>query len=363
MLGLGRSLREAGCEAMLITHAPDIRYLTGFSGDDSWLLLVAKREARAVVVSDRRFEEELQRLCPFARLVMRSGRITEAAADLIEELDLQCVAFQADRLTVAARSALVKRIGAKRLTSAGDWLNDQRSIKDEVEVKAIRGALRIQQKAYRQLLEEIGPGMREQEIAARLNYHMQALGADGPSFNTIVASGPNASLPHAVPGRRKLRRNEGLLIDWGAFAGGYCSDLTRVICFGKMPDRLAEAYRVVSDAQQAAIDAIAPGKTLKEIDAVARGIITDAGYGKEFAHGLGHGLGIEIHEPPALSPRSQGELKAGHVVTVEPGVYLPGVGGVRIEDDVLVTDKGHRKLSRLPTDLKSAIIQPPNRSS
>ncbi|HEX7010598.1 MAG TPA: M24 family metallopeptidase, partial [Phycisphaeraceae bacterium] len=188
-------------------------------------------------------------------------------------------------------------------------------------------------------------------------YQMRKLGADGPSFPTIVAADASASLPHAIPGPRKLRKNGIVLIDWGARWGGYCSDLTRVVALGRMPPKLREIYQIVLDAQLAAIDAIAPGKPLKEVDAAARRLIERAGYGRQFGHSLGHGIGLDIHEMPTLSPRSdKGELEPGHVVTVEPGIYLPGIGGVRIEDDVLVTPRGAQVLSRLPKDLKSAMI-------
>ncbi len=185
---------------------------------------------------------------------------------------------------------------------------------------------------------------------------MRSLGADGTSFPSIVAFGANASLPHAIPGQRKAKAGEVLLFDWGSRYGGYCSDLTRVVAIGKMPARMREVYQVVLDAQMAAINAIAPGKTLKEIDAVARNLIIKAGYGKQFGHSLGHGLGLNVHEQPNLSPRAEGVLEPGQVVTVEPGIYLPGLGGVRIEDDILVTPKGHEVLSDLPKDLESAII-------
>jgi Xaa-Pro aminopeptidase len=198
--------------------------------------------------------------------------------------------------------------------------------------------------------------MSESEVVALLEYNMRWIGGEGVSFPTIVAVGPNGSLPHAVPGRTRLKAGKPILIDCGCRADGYCSDLTRVVSIGQMPRKIEEIYNVVLEAQQAAIDAIEPGKSLQEIDAVARDIITDAGYGEQFGHSLGHGIGLEIHEQPTLSKRSEGELVAGHVVTVEPGIYLPGVGGVRIEDDVLVTEKGRRVLSSLPKDLESAII-------
>jgi Xaa-Pro aminopeptidase len=176
------------------------------------------------------------------------------------------------------------------------------------------------------------------------------------SFPSIIAADANASLPHAVPGKKKIKAGGIVLIDWGAKWGGYCSDLTRVVAVGKMKPKIREIYKIVLDAQVAAIDAIAPGKRLCDIDAVARRAIDKAGYGERFGHSLGHGIGLDIHEQPVLAAKAKGELRPGQVVTVEPGIYLPGVGGVRIEDDVLVTPRGRKVLSDLPKSLESAII-------
>ena len=201
------------------------------------------------------------------------------------------------------------------------------------------------------------PGQHEAELAAFLEYRVRALGADGVSFPTIVAADANAALPHAIPGRRKLKAGSSVLIDWGARFGGYCSDMTRVVALGKMKPKVREIYQIVLDAQLAAIDAIKPGVRQVDVDRVARDVIDQAGYGEQFGHGLGHGLGLDIHEAPRLSPLAgDGVLQPGHVVTVEPGIYLPGQGGVRIEDDVLVTERGHRVLTDLPKTLESAII-------
>jgi Xaa-Pro aminopeptidase len=237
-----------------------------------------------------------------------------------------------------------------------DGLLDQRAVKQPMEISAIRQALKIQRQAFRRTLDQLRPGQTENQVAAFLEYQMRLLGADGASFPTIAAADANAALPHAIPGPRKLRRGGILLIDWGARFRGYCGDLTRVVALGKMPPKLREVYKVVLDAQLAAIDAVGPGKRLKDIDAVARCMIEKAGYGEYFGHGLGHGIGLDIHEQPVLSRRAKGELRPGHVVTVEPGIYLPGVGGVRIEDDVLVTARGRQVLSDLPKSLESAII-------
>lgn len=350
---LRQKMADEGLDGLLISHPPDIQYLTGFSGEDSWALVTGRN---VIILSDSRFEEELSVRHKYARAIMRKGAIAEALGPVVEKAKLQRMGIQADHLSVAARRAIAKQTGAKTLKEISGWMLHQRAVKDADEVRLIERAVAIQEQAFAQLLDELKPGMTEQQIAALLEYQMRSLGADGPSFNTIIAVGPNGSIPHYRPGPVKLQGNMSLLIDFGARYQGYCSDMTRVISLGRMSPKLAEIYDVVREAMLAAIDAIEPGKALKDVDEVARRIIKKAGYAKQFGHGLGHGIGLEIHEAPRLSNKAEGVLEVGHVVTVEPGIYLPGVGGVRLEDDVLVTERGRRNLCSLPTDRKSAMI-------
>ncbi len=199
-------------------------------------------------------------------------------------------------------------------------------------------------------------GQTELEMAARLEYEMKSRGASAPAFPTICAEGANGAQPHAQPGRRKVKRGSAILFDWGARLGGYCSDLTRMVFVGSVPPKFREIYGIVLEAQLAAIAEIRPGRRMCDIDAVARKVVEDAGYGPQYNHGLGHGLGLDVHEAPSLSWRSKEKLEPGMVVTAEPGIYLPGVGGVRIEDDVLLTRTGCRVLSRLGKTLKDSVI-------
>ena len=222
--------------------------------------------------------------------------------------------------------------------------------------QAIDEAIRVAEEAFRAMGKTIRVGQTEIELAARLEYEMKRRGSSSPAFDSIVAVDANAALPHACPGKRKVRRGSMILFDWGATYRFYRSDLTRVVFVGSIPRTIRRIYQIVLEAQQRAIAAIRPGQKMCDVDAVARNHIAEAGYKKEFGHGLGHGLGLDVHEAPALSWRSSEELQAGTVVTVEPGIYLPGVGGVRIEDDVLVTPTGCRILSRLTKDLKSAVL-------
>ena len=355
---LRRRVRESGkaeVDATLIINPLDIRYLTGFVGDDSWALITAGGR-KVYVISDARFEEQIKAEAPHVTAVMREKTLAEALKELLGGVKVKKLGVQEGYVTALQLRKLRKELGRSAVTAWDDGMLEQRAVKDDEEVALIRKAGRLQQEAYLEMLEYVEPGMREYEAAAFLEYRMRALGADGVSFPSIVAADRNAALPHAIPGRRKLKRGGMMLVDWGARLGGYCSDMTRVVAFGSMKPKLREVYNIVLEAQQAGIDAIRPGATGKEVDAAARRVIEDAGYGDHFGHGLGHGLGLEVHEGPRLSKLAEGELVAGHVVTVEPGVYLPGVGGVRIEDDVVVTERGHRVLTDLPKALESAII-------
>ena len=350
-----RRIGELDLDAILITSHFDVRYLTGFVGEDSWALL-RRRSSLVHLLSDFRFKEQIEREAPQARAVMREGSLSQELAKLADRYKLAEIGIQADHVTLQQRKAIRRELDGGRLAAVDDRLLTQRAIKDEKEVAAIRRAVKVTQDAYRRTLRHLKPGQTENEIAAYLEYQMRLLGADGAAFPSIVAAGANGSLPHAIPGNAKVRQGGTVLFDWGAVVGGYCGDLTRVVALGRMPRKIREIYRIVLDAHDAAIDAVRPGKKLTAVDAVARQWIDKAGYAAQFGHALGHGIGLQIHEQPVLSSRSKGVLEPGHVVTVEPGIYLPGIGGVRIESDVLVTQRGARVLSHLPTDLESAII-------
>ena len=337
-------------DALLITHPVDIRYLTGFVGDDSWAIVPAQGR-RVHVLSDARFTEQIKREAPQVTAHIRKKGLADELAKLAASSSLRTLAISRDHVTMAQMQALRRKVKGLKFKAVEDGLLQQRAVKDEDEINCIRQALRIQQQAFIELLTLIEPGVTENDLAAELEYRMRRLGADGPSFHTIVAFDANAALPHAIPGMRKLKNHGLVLIDWGAKYGGYCADLTRVVAVGRVSRRLREIYQVCRAAQLAAIEAIAPGAAVKAVDKVARDIIRQAGYGQQFGRGLGHGIGLDIHEQPVLSFRADDVLKPGQVVTVEPGIYLAGVGGVRLEDDVLVTRDGYQLLSALPLDM------------
>ena len=239
-------------DALLVSNPRDIRYLTGFIGEDSWAV-VSARSSIVTVISDSRFEEQIQREAPHVAVKMRRESIADELAKLIDRAGYQKIALQEGYITLAYRRGLVKKLGAKRIVPVDDGMFRQRAVKDKSEIAAIRQALKIQQQAFSETIEQIKPGQTEQQVAAFLEYRMRSLGADGRSFATIVAADANASLPHAIPGSRKIKKGGVVLIDWGAKWNGYCSDLTRVVAFGKMPPKIKKIYQIVYEAQQAAI--------------------------------------------------------------------------------------------------------------
>jgi Xaa-Pro aminopeptidase len=333
--------------SLLVTNRPDQVYLTGFTGEDGGVLVTRNR---VVLLTDSRFDEAADKEAPWATKQLRKTTLSELASTVMRKLRLRVVGFQPEYLSVDQLSALRKACRPTKLKPAGGLVGRLRVCKDATEVRRIRESGKVAVAAFKAMCRKIRVGMTEQDLAARLEYEMKIRGAAGPSFPTITAEGPNASLPHAVPGKRKVRKGSAILFDWGAVVGHYCSDLTRVVFVGRIPPRIRKIYQIVLAAQEAGIQAVRPGAEFKEVDAAARKVIARAGFAKRFGHGLGHGLGLDIHEPPSVRPLVPGRLEPGMVVTIEPGIYLPGVGGVRIEDDVLVTKNGFEVLTDLTKD-------------
>ncbi|MEX2218324.1 MAG: Xaa-Pro peptidase family protein [Phycisphaerales bacterium] len=346
---------EARADILLVTNPVDVGYLTGFLGGDSYLLVPA--EGRPLVVSDFRYQEELAAIAPVADVLIRTKGLADAAADVLAGLRPKRVAAQGEHIPVAEFSALKERLKSIDLIASTGLVARLRRQKDAAEVALIRAAIRIQEQALEAILPTIRPGQTELAVAARLEAEMKTRGASEPGFKTIVASKAAGSLPHYRPGPSRLAINKTVLIDWGAVYEGYHGDMTRVFTLGKWPAKIREIYQIVLDAQQAAAAALAPGQHTHAIDAIARAHITKHGYGEHFGHGLGHGMGLNGHEDPRLNPLFPDDtLRPGDVVTVEPGIYLPGVGGVRLEDDYLITERSAENLCRLPKDLRWATL-------
>jgi len=349
---LQAAVLRAGGEALLVTNDKDQFYLTGFTGEDGAVLITRRS---VWLVTDGRFEEQARHEAPWAKAVIRKGGLAEAIGRVAGRLKVRLLIVQPEHLTVEFLRQLRRHLPKGcRIGRRSGVVSRLRLLKDKREVEAIRASVRVAERAFELLREQIRLGMTEVELAAMLEYHMRRLGASGPAFPTIVAVGPNAALPHARPGARRVPKNGLVLFDWGAVVDGYCSDLTRVLLVGRIPPRIRQVYQVVLEAQLRAIEAIRPHLACRQIDAIARQVLDDAGLGRYFVHGLGHGLGLQVHEAPRLSATSRERLASGMVVTVEPGVYLPGLGGVRIEDDVLVTESGCEVLSGLGKSLQWA---------
>jgi Xaa-Pro aminopeptidase len=339
--------------AFLISNRMDHYYVTGFSGEDSAVLL---RPRDVHVITDSRFETSSKAEVPWARRHFRKTLLPEEVGKVCKRLRLKTVHIQPGAVTVAEQQELRKHCKPVRLANAPDVLGQLRRVKDREELNATKRAIKAAEEAFTAMRTTIRVGQTERDLAARLEYEMAKRGATGCAFPTIVAEGPNAALPHAVPGPRKVKKGSAILFDWGAIVDFYRSDLTRVLFIGSIPAKIRKVYGVVLEAQEKAIAAIKPGERMCDVDAVARNHIKRCGYGKYFGHGLGHGVGLDIHEPPRLSWMSEEKLVPGMVVTVEPGVYLPGVGGVRIEDDVVVTARGRKVLTTLSKGIKEAVI-------
>jgi len=349
-------IAEWDADALLVTNDRDIRYLTGFNGEDSWAIVKANSN-KVLIISDSRFEEEIPIVAPGVRTKIRNKtKLSEEVGKVFKRSKMKKIAVQQQYVTLAQKKAIAKEIKASSLKPVDDGLLKQRSIKQPQETKLIRKAVSIQQEAFSRTCKYMKPGMTEGEVAGYLEMQMRLLGAEAAGFATIVGADGNASRPHYTPGQAKLKKGGIVLIDWGACYEGYRSDMTRVVALGKWPAKIKEIYQIVLDAQLAAIDAIAPGVELKAVDDAARQVIKKAGYDKQFRHSIGHGIGLNIHEAPGMGPKAKGELETGQIVTVEPGIYLPGTGGVRIEDDIEVTARGHKVLCDLPKSLESAII-------
>lgn len=345
-------MRTARVDHFLVTNPLDVGYLAGFLGGDSYLL-VAARAGKPVLVSDFRYLEELEPHRGAVRVVIRKRAMGEAIGELLSDRSVRRCGVQGEHMTLAERDALAKRAGDGKLVTTAGLVTKLRARKDPHEVALIEAAVAIQEKALRAVLPTIRPGRTELQIAADLEAEMKRLGSSQPSFETIVAARAKGSLPHYRPGRVKTAAGQPVLIDWGATYQGYHSDLTRTFSLGRWPAAIREIYGIVLEAHERAAAALRPGVSTAQVDAAARDHIAAAGYGEQFGHGLGHGIGLNVHEEPRLSHMiTGGRLEAGHVVTIEPGIYLPGVGGVRIEDDYLVSETGARRLSRLPRTME-----------
>lgn len=344
-----RQLAAAGLDGLFVTGATNRRYLSGFTGSAGALLLTAER---AVLLTDARYTQQAEAEAPAYKLVIhRPGQLWQALAHELAAGGCKSLGFEAQHMTVAqfetAREQLLagSSLPELDLQPTENLVEQLRQVKDDAEISLIRRAAALTDAALSELLADLQPGVSELELAVELEFKLKRAGAQSLAFPIIVVSGPRSALPHGQPSQRRLRAGDFVTIDVGCVWQGYASDLTRTIVVGEPTARHVEVYETVLAAQLAGLAAVKPGVTGRTVDAAARKVIEAAGYGQYFGHGLGHGVGLDVHEGPRLAWTSQQVLQPGMVVTVEPGIYLPDWGGVRIEDLVLVTETGHEILS------------------
>jgi Xaa-Pro aminopeptidase len=357
VLGRVERLREKfdgqDLDALLVSQQESRYYLSGYTGHDlpprdSAGYLLVTREA-AYLLTDSRTSEQAGNECPDYSVLEYNmkTRFTKHLAKLAREAGLRRIGFEAYHLPFSVHRQVAEQLrGNAELIPTNDLIDQLRIVKDEDELAKLRKSQEVLDAAFDHVSRALEPGMTERQVARMIEDYFREH-ADGPSFDSIVASGTNASMPHAVVSDRELQRGEPITIDIGALYRGYCTDMTRTVCLGPAPDKLKEIYGIVLEAQEAVERALMPGMTGKQADAIAREIIEQAGYGENFGHGTGHGIGLEVHEAPSLSPaRGDDVLQPGMVFSVEPGIYLPGWGGVRIEDLVVMTEDGAEVLSK-----------------
>ena len=342
--------KETGADAVLITDAFNMRYLSGFRGGEGILYLSEKRRA---LITDSRYTEAAQRESDFQVIEEnREHRRGQILAECLEADGADRVGYEDCSLRCREFETLREALPMVReWAPLGDRIDRLRRIKTPEEQELLQKAEAIGDAAFAELLKILKPGMTELEAAAELEYQMKKHGAAGFSFDTIMASGANSSMPHAVPTAKKIENGDFVTMDFGCLYEGYCSDMTRTVVVGKADEKQREIYETVLKAQKAALDVIRAGLTGSQVDRTARRVIEEAGYGKCFGHGLGHSVGLFIHEEPRLSPSDDTILEVGMSETVEPGIYVPGFGGVRIEDLVIVTEDGCRNLTGSPKEL------------
>lgn len=351
-------MRKDKASAAVVTTPAGVHYYSGFTGvtqhsTDAYLLITKKEQ---FLVSDSRYTEEAGKSSPLCEFVLWRKHPAESISKILARKRAAKIFYEESSITQSFFSKMAGNYRKGKFIAASGIINKPRRKKSSFEVKLIKKALRIAEKSFLELLKTIKPGMLETDIALDLEYKMRKNGSSGIAFPTIVAINANSSLPHAHPGKRKVKKGALLLIDWGACYRFYNSDLTRTVFIDSMPKLWQNRYLCVLNAQKKALRNIRSGVTGSEVDAHARNLLSESGLDKYFTHSLGHGVGIEVHELPVLSKRNEVPLDKGEIVTVEPGIYFPGSGGIRIEDMVLIKDGSREILSRLPKGLDWSVV-------
>ena len=345
---LRQKLAEQDLNAILITQPENRRYLSGFTGSAGVLLI---SQEQAILATDFRYYEQVEKQAPDFRLAKITDKFETLLPELVHQVGAKRVGFESVHLTVDQHQEWQKVAEDFELVPTKELVERIRAVKDEDELSKIRKAIALADEAFAHIAGFIKPGMTEKEVAWELEVFMRTHGAEKVAFDLIVGSGPNGAMPHATVSERVIRAGELIVIDMGAMIDGYNSDLTRTICAGRPDDKFKEIYNIVLEAQWTAERGIKPGMQGKQADSIARKVIEEAGYGDNYGHGLGHGVGLAVHEKPGVGRLSEDVLEPGMVFTVEPGIYLPGWGGVRIEDVVVMREDGVRVLTQASKEL------------
>ncbi|MBD5428955.1 Xaa-Pro peptidase family protein [Lactobacillus sp.] len=343
-------IKEEGADGLLIFSQPNYRFLTNFTGEEAELIVTAKGDR--VLLSDSRFKDQIKHQAPGEmKVVMQTMDVIQEVAKQLKLLDLKNVLVEGEFITATQFEALKLACPDIKFTLSAELVEKVRTVKDELELSALQQAINISMESFKQILPLIKPGVSEREIGAKLDYFFKVNGGDGPSFDTIVASGYRSSWAHGVASDKKIAKGELVVIDFGSFYNGYTADITRTVAVGKVEPELEKIYKIVLEAQRRGIEAAIAGNYGRDIDKAGRSYINEQGYGEYFGHGIGHGIGLELHElcTPAM-PYAKEILKDNMAITVEPGIYLPDRGGVRIEDDILIKENTPITISNLPKD-------------
>lgn len=342
------ALDQHRLDAFVTTFPPHLRYMSGYSGSNGLCIVTS---STLFFLTDFRYKEQIESEVECSRSYITSGNLIEKASEEKLLRRSKRIGVEQDYLPLSQYLELRKNFSAARFVPTSDVIETFASVKSEPEIALIRKAVEITEAVFHDILKLLKPGISELDISAEVSYRQKKYGAENDSFEPIVVSGRRGSLPHGRPSSKKISRGELVTLDLGCFYRGYCSDLTRTVSVGKPSQEAKKVYRVVHEAQQRAIQAAAAGMPAKKLDAVAREYIRSMGYGKYFGHGLGHGIGLQIHEYPRISSRSTHTLVKGNVVTIEPGIYVPGRCGVRIEDDIVIRNGECEVLTTLPTTM------------
>jgi len=343
---LKSALKTKHLEAIIVLSDYNRRYLSGFTGTSGALIIT---NSEKLLLTDFRYIEQATDQAAGFKVIKQQGQLIESIKSTLEDLNVQNVGFEGNLVSYDTYLQLSKSYIS--LISISGLIEKIREVKDEQEIANIQKAAQIVDDAYEYILTVAKAGMTELELKAKLESKMLELGSEGPSFNTIVASGVRGALPHGVASDKVINQGELITLDYGAYYNGYASDITRTFAIGEPDAQLKEIYNIVLQANLKGIEAAKQGITGKELDAVARDYITEKGYGEAFGHSLGHGIGLDVHEGPNLSKKSESTLELNNCVTIEPGIYLDGIGGVRIEDDILITENGCERFTKSSKDL------------